>query len=402
MKTILLCGQLFTAEDERIQQNMAVLVCEQGIEAIAPIDAATAWEGERIDLTRSFVMPGLIDAHIHGCASGGNELTDLHKLIGTCVFDMLENVRADMLAGFTTLRDEGAYHFVDVSVRNAIAAGRAVGPRLLVSGLPIGATGGHADEHYAPPFDAVTASLIVDSPDAARRAARHNVKYGVDQLKLMATGGVMSLGSEPGAQELTFDEMRAVIEVAEMQGKLTSAHAHGAAGIKTAIRAGITSIEHGMMLDEECIELFVKHGTYLIPTIIAGHQIVVEGPAMKLNPATVEKSRRCLEHHAINLQKCRKAGVKIGFGTDAGTPANMHGKQALEFQLMTEVGFTPMETLLAATRVNARMIRREQSIGTLAPGKLADIIALPESPLQDITALARVQFVMVGGAVVRA
>lgn len=402
MVTILHCGTLFPALNEEAQKRLAVEIVDGKISRIAPVGEAVTWQGEVIDLGEYFVMPGLIDAHVHVCAGGdGGDFDNSKTLVGTCMIDAMERAQADLDAGFTTLRDAGAQNYVDVSLRDAIEAGRISGPRMVVSGRCLGATGGHADSHFAPGFSLDT-SLIVDSPDAARRAARYNIKYGVDQIKLMATGGVLSTGDQPGAQELTEAEMRAAIEIAEMHGKLSSAHAHGAAGIKAAVRAGISSIEHGMMMDEECIELMDKHGVTLIPTIIAGYQVVEAGARMGLPPDFVDKAKRCLENLNENLQKCRAAGLLIGFGTDAGTPANPHGKQALEFSLMTQAGFRPAEALLAATRVNASLIRREHEIGAVEPGKLADLIAVKGDPLRDITAMRKVAFVMKGGEVVRA
>ena len=398
---ILHCGKLFPAVDGKVLERMAVRIADGKIEDIAPISEAEAWNSDIIDLTGCFVMPGLIDAHVHICSAGDSgSLHNVEKLIGTCLIDAMEHARDDLMSGFTTLRDEGAQDFVDVSLRDAIEAGRVKGPRLLVSGLGIGATGGHSDTHFAPQHN-VSTGLIVDGADAARKAARYNIKYGVDQIKLMATGGVLSVGDEPGAQELTREEMRAAIEIAEMHGKLSSAHAHGAAGIKAAIKAGITSIEHGMMMDDECVELMVKHGTYLIPTIIAGYQIVQQGEALGLNPAFIEKAKRCLENHARNMQKCREAGVRIGFGTDAGTPGNTHGKQALEYKLMTDVGFTPAEVLLAATRINAKLLQKDRMIGSIEKGKCADFVAMEANPLEDIERMRHVSFVMKDGEVVK-
>ncbi|HML46586.1 MAG TPA: amidohydrolase family protein [Clostridia bacterium] len=401
MRTILNCGRLFTAENETALENMALVVEDGRIEQICPLSALPPMEGERIDFSGKFVMPGLIDAHVHTSSEGNANIFSYDKLTGTLTLEAMRRAQQDLNAGFITLRDEGAPEYIDVSLRNAIQSGIIHGPRMLVSGKCLGATGGHSDSHFAPQFESMAVNLIVNSPEEARRAARLNIKYGADQIKLMATGGVVTLGDEPGAQELTFEEMRAAIEMAEMHGKLSSAHAHGAAGIKAAVRAGISSIEHGMLMDEEAMDLMAEHGTYLIPTIIAGHKIVAEGPAMNLNPIFVEKAKLCLEHHHENLSLCRKKGVRIGFGTDAGTPMNYHGQQALEFKLMTEAGFTPVETLLCATRENAKLLRLQDRLGTLSAGKLADIIALDENPLQDITAMQRVSSVIKQGVVIR-
>lgn len=400
MITIIHCGWLFTAVDETAQKRMAVETVDGKITRVAPMGEAITWQGEVIDLSERFVMPGMIDAHVHVGAGGGTEEYDnREKLIGTCVFDAVERALADLNAGFTTIRDEGCQNFVDVALRDAIDAGRVQGPRMIVSGICIGSTGGHADTHLAPQY-ALETACIVDGPDAARKAARFNLKYGVDHLKLMATGGVLSVRDEPGAQDLTEGEMRAAVEIAQMHGKPVSAHAHGAAGILAAVRAGVDSIEHGMMMDDACIALMDKQGTYLVPTIIAARQVVTGGADLGLSPAFIAKAEKCLENHYRNLEKCRAAGLLIGFGTDAGTPGNPHGMQAQELTLMCEAGFRPAEALLAATRVNADLIRRPD-VGTIQPGKMADIIAMDENPLEDIRAMEAVRFVMKGGEVIR-
>jgi len=241
-------------------------------------------------------------------------------------------------------------------------------------------------------------SQVVDSPDQARHAARHTIKYGADHIKLMATGGVMSMGDEPGAPDLTFEEMKAALDIANTHGKSSSAHAHGALGIKWAVKAGIASIEHGMMMDEECMDLMVEHGTYLVPTIIAAYRIVENG---KYLPAeTVRKATECLENHGRNLEMCRAKGVKIAFGTDTGTFFSPHGKQAYEFELMQKYGnFTVTESLVAATKSAADLLRMSKEVGTIEAGKLADVVAFDESPYDDISTMCRCTFVMKDGVV---
>ncbi|MBQ3077520.1 MAG: amidohydrolase family protein, partial [Clostridia bacterium] len=195
-------------------------------------------------------------------------------------------------------------------------------------------------------------------------------------------------------------EMKVICDLAKSHGKLTTAHAHGAAGIKDAIRAGITSIEHGMMIDDEGIQMLADYGTYLIPTVIAAYQIVANGVEAGIPAWGVEKADRCLKNHGENLKKMRALGVKIGFGTDAATPYNFHGKQGFEFELMTRYGeFTPVETLLAATKVNSEMLRWNDKIGSIEEGKLADIVAFDKSPLEDITVMQNCTFVMKDGVV---
>lgn len=401
MKKVIKCGMLFTSVDEQVHKDMAVCIDGNKITAVCPIAEADTQGAEVIDLSDKFVMPGLIDAHVHTSADGkGGGFGSSAETIGDVAFNSLVNAQRDLMAGFTTLRDECSNGFADVALRDAINAGKVTGPRMLVSGIAIGSTGGHADSHYAPHVTAGPVNaLVIDSPDEGRKAVRYNFKYGADQVKIMATGGVLSFGDDPNASDLTYEEMKAILDIANEHGHISSAHAHGANGIKYAIRAGITSIEHGMLMDDECVDMLADTGTYLIPTIIAAHQIVTHGREGGMPEWAVQKAEQCLADHKDHLAKCRAKGVKIGFGTDAGTNFNEHGKQTLEFKLMVDYGFTPTEALIAATRTNATMMKWIDKVGTLEAGKLADVVAFDKNPLEDIEIMQQVAFVMKDGVV---
>ncbi len=403
-KIVLLCGKLFCSTTGTVKEKVAVTVEGEKITAICPVEQADTAGCTVYDLGDKFVTPGLIDAHVHTIWDGEVEFMDcINKgTIGDLTIRSMLLAKKDLMAGFTTIRDEGSYGFADIAVRNAIDRGEIDGPRMFVSGEAISSTGGHSDGWLAPQITGKCQSgVIIDGPDAGRRAARYNLKYGADQIKIMATGGVGNPG-EPGAIELTFEEMKAILDVANSRGRISSAHAHGAQGIKNAIRAGITSIEHGMLMDDECVELMARHGTYLVPTIIAGQRINENGVAAGLPAEVVEKSVRCLQGHRENLRKCRQAGVKICFGTDAGTSFNYHGKQAYEFSLMVDFGFTVAQVLQAATATNAQLLGWQDKVGSVEPGKLADIAAFDGDPFADISSMQRCSFVMKGGKVYKA
>lgn len=401
MSTILLCGRLFTAEDETVLENMAVVIDGNKITAVIPAAEAQTEGNEVIDLSDRFVMPGLIDAHCHTTSCGETKSPAGYSTTGDRTIDAVVNVMADLMAGFTTLRDEGSNDFEDVAVKKAIEAGKIKGPRLITSGKCITATGGHADSRF--PLDVHPAesygSFVCDSPDACRKAVRTIFKYGADQVKVMATGGVMSLGDEPGAPEFTEEEFKAIFEVSNTRGRLSSVHAHGAEGMKRAMRAGVTSIEHGMLMDDEAMQMMADTGTYLIPTIIAAKAIVDCGVESGIHPENVAKAARCIANHYENLRKCHALGVRICFGTDAGTPGNEHGRQTREFALMKEAGLPSAYILQAATRVNSELLRMSDRIGTVTPGKLADLCAFAGDPLQDMETMNDVAFVMKDGEI---
>ncbi len=404
MKTAIKCGKLFDPNTKSVLENMLIVIEGDKVLEVLPAQNAETAEMNVIDLSDKFVMPGLIDGHVHIGMSGqgGNTADGVRRLLGEDTLTSLKNAQTDLYAGFTTLRDCGANGFNDVAVRNSINKGEFIGPRLVVCGESMGSTGGHSDSHYAPQLiEATPKHHIIDGVASAYHAARYNIKYGADFLKFMSTGGVMSFGTTVGAQQLTFEEMRAIIEIAEMYGVHTATHAHGTNGIKCAVRAGVTSVEHGMILDDEAIELMLEHGTYLTPTIIAAERIVSNGETGGMAPWMVDKARQVLSRHENGFRKCLERGVKIAFGTDAGTPYNFHGKQGYEFELMNKFGMKIEDILVAATKTNSQLLRKDKEIGTLETGKYADVVAFEKNPMEDVTTMKNCVFVMKGGAVIK-
>lgn len=398
------CGRLFDSTEACVKENMTILVEGEKIISVEDTDSLDYEGYELIDLSDKFVMPGLVECHVHVSETGASDTFKINatQTIGDATLIALKNVQAQLLSGFTTLRNAGSPGFLDVSLRNAINKGLVHGPRIVASGSCIGSTGGHADSQFNPyikPVPEMIDGQVVDGPYEAMRAARFVIKYGADVVKFMSTGGVTTMGTTLGAQQLTYEEMRGLIEVAEMYGVATLTHAHGAEGIKTAVRAGVTSIEHGTLADDECVELMVERGTYLTPTISASRRILERGQEAGVPPYAMEKAREAASYHEASFRKCLDAGVKIVFGTDAGSPCNPHGDQHMEFQYLCEFGMTPLQTLVAATRTGAELLRMWDRIGSIEEGKYADIIAVDGNPLEHVMDIANMAFVMKGGTI---
>ncbi len=405
MKRAIKCGKLFDSQNGKVLEDKVVIIEDKTIYDVIDLRKfAQEPDMEVIDLSDKFVTPGLTDLHVHSGMNGeGNDRMDLlHHTPAELTLYSLKNVQQDLYAGFTTLRDCGSQAFVSVALRNAINKGDFEGPRMFVSGYALGSTGGHADSHYAPGVTCTAEEHpIIDGPDSARKAARFNLKNGADFLKFMSTGGVMSKGTTLGAQQLCDDEIAAIIEIANLYGVHTATHAHGTNGIKAAVRAGVTTVEHGMILDEEAIELMLEHGTYLTPTIIAAERICVKGPEMGLTPWMVEKANQALSHHEWGFRQCLEKGVPITFGTDSATPYNYHGKQGYEFELLQRFGMDPHKALVAATMTNAKVLGVDKTQGSVEKGKVADLCAWSCDPMEDVKTMQNCLFVMKEGVVVK-
>jgi imidazolonepropionase-like amidohydrolase len=406
---VLRAARLFDGKSDRAISPAVVVVAGNKIQAVGST-VTTPAGAEVIDLGDATILPGFIDAHTHLSHPYSTDfrqrvIEGAQKTIAEQALDATEDLRKTLLAGFTTCRDVGSSDFIDVGLRNAVASGKIVGPRLLVAGKSIGATGGHCDpgggQRYGFRPETGVPQGVVNSPDEARAAVRFNLKYGSDLIKTCATGGVLSLIDEVDTPQLTQGELDALVEEAHALRRKTAAHAHGATGAKRAIRAGIDSIEHGSFLDDEALRMMKEKGTYYVPTLIAGWWIVqqVDQKKLLLAPPVVLKARAAWGSVGETFHKAVEMGVRIGFGTDAGVYP--HGMNATEFQLLVEHGMTPLAALRAATSVDAELLGLADRIGTLEPGKLADVVAVPGDPAQDIRQTSRVKFVMKEGRIYR-
>ena len=280
-KKAIKCSKMFDSTTGTVRENVVIYTDGERIEAVLPAAEAKFDGCEVIDLTGKFVTPGLCDCHMHLASNGeGSSMgTAPYQTSGDATLRAVNNVKSDLMAGFTAIRACGDHGFLDVAIRNAVDRGEIPGPRMMVSGCAISSTGGHADSHYNPYIeaDAFMSGYAADGPAEMMKAVRYNIKHGADFIKYMSTGGVMSLGTTVGAQQMSFEEMKAICDTAKLYGMTIATHAHGTSGIKDAIRAGVTSVEHGMLMDEEGIELMKEHGTTLVPTLIAAERIITKG-----------------------------------------------------------------------------------------------------------------------------
>ncbi|UCF93655.1 MAG: amidohydrolase family protein [Desulfobacterales bacterium] len=302
--------------------------------------------------------------------------------------------RQTLMAGVTSVRDMGGKAGIDLGLKQAIKAGIVAGPRLLVSGQLICMTGGHGWQ----------LGREADGVDEVRKAAREQIKAGVDIIKLMATGGVLTPAVEPGSEQLTEDELRAGVGEAHKAGKKTATHAMGTKGILNALRAGIDSIEHGVCLDAEAVALMVQRGVPYIPTLSALYHIERQGVAAGIPVFAVEKTLKVKPFHLESIRMAREAGVRVAMGTDAGTPFNRHGGNLAELQFLVEAGYAPLEAIEAGTRRAAQVLGMEKELGTIEEGKLADLVVVDGSPLDDVGLLQQpdaIRFVMQGGKLVK-
>ena len=402
----ILAGRLFDATSEKVRENAVITIAGDRIAAVSDAASAKPPDGAKvIDLSHYTVLPGLIDCHTH-LGARADRYNEIYKFQDTPfdhAFYAVVNARKTLEAGFTTVRDVGSQPFLAVDLRNTINEGFIPGPRIVASGPGISITGGHGDLNNFSPQTRVSMFpeerdfQIADDANQIRHVVRAQLKYGVDVIKILATGGVLSKGDSPGAPQFTFEELKAAADTAHMAGRKIAAHAHGTAGIKNAILAGIDSIEHASLIDDEGIRLAKERGTYLVMDIYNDDYILNEAPKVGLPQENIEKEKMVGRLQRENFEKAVKAGVKMAFGTDAGVYP--HGDNAKQFYYMVKFGMTPGQAIRAATSSAADLIGRSQDVGTIEPGKYADIVAVASDPLADVRALEHVDFVMKGGTI---
>jgi imidazolonepropionase-like amidohydrolase len=404
--TVIHAGRLIDGVSKTAQTQVSILVRDGRVVSVSkgfdrPAGATV------IDLSKATVLPGLIDAHVH-ITQGSHGGDPIRNAVTRTAFDdafaSTNYARDTLMAGITSVRDVGGETGVVVALKKAIAGGVVAGPRMWVAGTPLGPTGGHGDSANGlePELEHPGwTSNLVDSPEAARRAVRRLKREGADLIKIMPSGGVMSIGDDPKLQLMEDDEIKAVIETAHALGMKVAAHAHGKQAIDHTVALGVDSIEHGSFADAESYKLMKQHGTYFVPTLAVGEAVVEVARAHPetLNPSTAEKALTVVPVMLKTFHDAAAAGVKIAMGTDSFGIAK-HGQNAHEFTLMVKSGMTPMEAIWAGTH-NAAELIGEPNIGAVKPGGYADIVAVAGDPLADITELERVKFVMKGGQVVR-
>jgi len=408
------CGRLLAVPGQAVQNGVTIVVKNGLVERVVPglegpdlSDAArTGASVTDIDLRDRFVVPGLIDCHVHLAMefSADSRLRAVSEGPTDAEVRAVAFARKTLMAGFTTVRDLGANDRVAISLRDGIIRGDVIGPRIIAAGKAITVTGGHADPSNGYRDDVwgqVGAEKgVADGPDECRKAVRYQIKQGADCIKLTATGGVLSASSAGLAQHFFEDELRAIVETAHSMGRKAAAHAHGTDGINAAVRAGVDSIEHGTYLDDESIRLMKERGTYYVPTMLAAETVATNAEIAGFYlPVVAAKARVVAPRIKESVRRAHAQGVKIAFGTDTGV--SPHGQNAREFALMVKAGMTPIETITAATINAADLLGLSAMVGTIEPGKRADIVAVAGDPLADVTEFERVVFVMREGVAYR-
>jgi imidazolonepropionase-like amidohydrolase len=402
-RSLIHCGSLIDGKNKDLQSQVTIVVEGNKIVSVDKGFTKPAKDDKVIDLSKKTVMPGLIDMHVHLESETSKDalVKRFTQNEADLAFQSTVYAKKNLMAGFTTVRDCGGSG-VNISLRNAVNAGTVVGPRIFAAGKSIATTGGHADPTNGSRKDLMgdpgPKEGVINGPDDARQAVRQRYKDGSDFIKITATGGVLSVAKDGSGPQFTQEEVSAIVEAAKDYGFHTAAHAHGAEGMKRAVLAGITTIEHGTLMTDEVMELMKQKGTYHVATIIAGRSAAEYAKIPGYyHPLVVPKALEIGSKISENFAKSYKKGVKIAFGTDAGVFP--HGENAREFGYMVEAGMPSIEALLSAMQVNANILGMGDKIGSVEAGKLADIVAVNENPVSNIKTMEKVTFVMKDGVI---
>ena len=396
---VIRAGQLLDVTNGRMLSDQLIVVRNNVIEAVGDANRINIPSGAiEIDLSNSTILPGLIDAHVH--LTSDASVNGYDSLSRSSIRNALYGTYSAGLtlrSGFTTVRNVGAVAYGDVALRDSIVDGEVAGPRMIVAGQSLGITGGHCDNNLLPAEYDFNAGGVADGPWAVRQKVRENNKYSADLIKFCATGGVMSKGTSLGAQQFTQEEMNAIVDEAHTLGMKVAAHAHGTNGIQAAIRAGVDSVEHASILDDETIRLALEYGTALVMDIYVSDYILETGAEVGMLEESLAKEREVGQVQRESFQRAHAAGVNIVFGSDAGVyPHGLNGRQ---FSKMVEFGMSPMQAIQAATLKAAALLGLENQVGTLNEGAYADLIAVQGNPLENVSLLENIGFVMKDGEV---
>src|SRR2546421_1097587 len=398
-RTVIRAGRVLNVRTGELRANQAIVIEGDKISQIAPSAEVKVSVGDTtIDLPDATVLPGLIDMHTHLTF----ELSSLgYQGLGISTareaLHGARNARRTLEAGFTTVRNVGAKNYADIALRDAINDGDVIGPRMVASGPALGITGGHCDENLLPPAFHFFGEGVADGVEAVQHKVREVIKYGADVIKICATGGVLSKGDDPNASQYTLEEMKAIVADAHRLGRRVAAHAHGAEGVRWASEAGVDSVEHGHLMDDAAIVTLKKNGTYLVPTLFLGEYMEKNMERSDVPEFSKQKMRDVIAAMRKNIGKAFAAGVKVAFGTDAAVYP--HGLNAGEFHVYVNLGMTPLAAIQTATINASDLLGPKYLVGSLEPGRWADVIAVDGDPTKDVTILERVKFVMKGGAV---